>query len=389
MDHVGRRPDSGHHSLLSQRGGGRVAKELLQRQAAAAVRPASAIVGLGEHRGKAVARNDPSAAGARELGLPLSLQDPVQQAAMAAEHDAAAAHAAPDHGRVEMLPRELVQGAYCAGCRGEHKHENERSDGWQPYTPAMRLENLHALSSRFQVAFWRGELPVAISDDVISVSPFTEYLKRWRREDREAAALQVGLEEYVATRREKKFFAQQAVRWTASVQSSQLTAADGHQVTAEPLTPATMGADHFRRFLPLLMEGVREGHEPFRRLATNAVMELLDTRSEHLLPALPKCVLPLKRALETYEPSLVGHAMLVLQAVLAAHPGAGRVLTPYYGHFCPIMGLFRWAACQCMRLRAFLRVRTCARACVGVCVCEQCMRQSLTKSHDGRHDQTH
>jgi hypothetical protein len=62
-----------------------------------------------------------------------------------------------------------------------------------------------------------------------------------------------------------------------------------------------------------VLAGLREGHEPYRHLATQAACAFLDTRSPHLVKAVPALVKPLRLALQTYEPALVGHALLMLQ----------------------------------------------------------------------------
>lgn len=63
----------------------------------------------------------------------------------------------------------------------------------------------------------------------------------------------------------------------------------------------------------LLPVGLREGHEPYRHLATQAVTAFCDTGSPALAAAVPSLIRPLRLALQTYEPSLVGHALLLLQ----------------------------------------------------------------------------
>ncbi|KAF5827744.1 hypothetical protein DUNSADRAFT_150 [Dunaliella salina] len=65
--------------------------------------------------------------------------------------------------------------------------------------------------------------------------------------------------------------------------------------------------------LALMFDGLREGHEPYRHLATEAVHAFLRTRSPHLKAAATECLPGLRLALQTYEPSLVGHALLMLQ----------------------------------------------------------------------------
>lgn len=46
---------------------------------------------------------------------------------------------------------------------GGHDLRNEMNPDWEPYSPKMRLENLREISSRFQVAFVKGDLCVQLN----------------------------------------------------------------------------------------------------------------------------------------------------------------------------------------------------------------------------------
>lgn len=59
--------------------------------------------------------------------------------------------------------------------------------------------------------------------------------------------------------------------------------------------------------------GLREGHEPYRHLATITAQVFLDTGSPFIVKAVPKLVRPLRLGLQTYEPHLAGHMMYMLQ----------------------------------------------------------------------------
>lgn len=63
----------------------------------------------------------------------------------------------------------------------------------------------------------------------------------------------------------------------------------------------------------LMFEGAREGHEPWRFLATEALLQMFDTHSKYLLKCIPAVVRPIKLGLNTMEPSLVAHMLLLLQ----------------------------------------------------------------------------
>jgi hypothetical protein len=62
-----------------------------------------------------------------------------------------------------------------------------------------------------------------------------------------------------------------------------------------------------------VLAGLRDGHEPYRHLATQAANAFIATQSPHVAAAVPLLVKPLRLALQMYEPSLVGHALVMLQ----------------------------------------------------------------------------
>lgn len=90
-----------------------------------------------------------------------------------------------------------------------------------------------------------------------------------------------------------------------------------------------------------MFDGLREGHEPYRHLATQACLAFLETGSPHLIAAGPKSVKPMRLALQTYEPHLVGHMLTIIKRLLRSHPGVGPALCPHFPHLLPYMALFR------------------------------------------------
>jgi hypothetical protein len=90
-----------------------------------------------------------------------------------------------------------------------------------------------------------------------------------------------------------------------------------------------------------MFDGLREAHEPYRHLATQAALAFLATKSPFLAKAAPKLVRPLRYAMQTYEPHLFGHAVWMLAKLLRSHPRVGRALRPHLTHFLGYMGLFR------------------------------------------------
>jgi len=295
--------------------GGVADKEAAIRAAERAIRPWSAYAGLGERRGakfgEMVARAPQSLRhpGVGPEGAPSQFLLPDTEAAEAiglaakrvarpgtAQVCAPGAYAAvPGHPARELWPTDIRDPPkYCAGCRDDvHEAWKEDAHVWEPYTPKMRLENLNMLRSKFADALVKGQLCVALNADS-RLAPVT---------------------------------------WTWRVRD-----AEGDEVLAQP---ANMHQDDFVRQLALMYEGIREGHEPWRHLATQAASAFLDTGSKFLVDAVPAVITPLRLALQTYEPSLVGHACLMLQRLVRAHKGVGRALVPHLKHLLPVLALFR------------------------------------------------
>ena len=90
-----------------------------------------------------------------------------------------------------------------------------------------------------------------------------------------------------------------------------------------------------------MFDGLREGHEPYRHLATQAAIAFLETESPYLSAAVPGLVKPLRLAMQTYEPHLVAHAMFMLGRLIKSHPKVGPALRPHFKRFLPYMALFR------------------------------------------------
>eukprot|EP00200_Dunaliella_tertiolecta_P002719 CAMPEP_0202337344 /NCGR_PEP_ID=MMETSP1126-20121109/56_1 /ASSEMBLY_ACC=CAM_ASM_000457 /TAXON_ID=3047 /ORGANISM="Dunaliella tertiolecta, Strain CCMP1320" /LENGTH=534 /DNA_ID=CAMNT_0048927501 /DNA_START=182 /DNA_END=1787 /DNA_ORIENTATION=- len=198
------------------------------------------------------------------------------------------------HRARELWPRDIaLPPQYCAGCRGQHDPAKERNPAWEPYTPAARLKGLNLLGTRFTWALERRQLCVTLNDGS-RVKP---------------------------------------VRWTWRVKD-----AEGDEVLAQP---ANLSKQDFVNQLALMFDGLREGHEPYRHLATEAVHAFLRTHSPHLKAAATECLPGLRLALQTYEPSLAGHALLMLQCLIHSHHAVGRTIAPHISQLLPAMALLR------------------------------------------------
>eukprot|EP00775_Hariotina_reticulata_P006418 gene6418-6649_t len=176
---------------------------------------------------------------------------------------------------------------FCVGCRGCHQAAHERNPAWQPYTPLHRFRNLNMLDSRFLTAVRSQELPVALTGGL------------------------------------------PAIRWL------------GVSEQGKSLKPHTMSEQQYKHLLPLFFQGAREGHESYRFLSTAAAVDLLAAASssagvvaggrlQHggkakaavpppqaswLLEVLPEVAVAVKAGLNTLQPSLAAHMLLMLQRV--------------------------------------------------------------------------
>ena len=89
--------------------------------------------------------------------------------------------------------------------------------------------------------------------------------------------------------------------------------------TAPPITPPDM---HIKvaRWLPIFIEGIREYEEPYRFLSIMGSMDLIEEAGPRLNGFAADLVQPLKKALDTREPTVVCIAIELMKAVLRTDP---------------------------------------------------------------------
>ena len=173
---------------------------------------------------------------------------------------------------------------------------------WEPYSPADRLRNLNMLETKFSVALSKGFLCAKQNSDNVS----------------------------------------KPVLWTWKVKVK-----DEHGgIDVIPITPEMMASDPNRKEefisqLVLMYEGLREGHEPYRHLATCAAKAFLKTESSYIVDAVDRLMKPITLGLQTYEPHLVGHMLMMVQALLRSHPAFGPTFRPFLPKILPYLALFR------------------------------------------------
>ncbi|GLC37620.1 hypothetical protein PLESTB_001667200 [Pleodorina starrii] len=276
-------------------------KAAAQRAAERALRPWDPVSGAGERAGAALLRVPGANAGAASLAPPDAPSLFVPPGQLQAEAVAAAAGRVGRGGEGQRRAEGAVsarEGAparelwavglfkeppkYCTACRGGHEPSKVANPEWQPYSPAVRLGNLQLLDTKFRRAMAKGMLCCQLSDSL------------W-----------------------------EPVRWSTQ--------------------PAAMTPHQFRQQLALALDGIREGHEPFRFLASRAVEALLAApgRGTLVAGAIPELVAPLKLCLNTMQPQLVGGALLIIIRLLGCHPSVASALGPFLRHLLPTLAVFR------------------------------------------------
>lgn len=97
----------------------------------------------------------------------------------------------------------------------------------------------------------------------------------------------------------------------------------------------------FHVYLPIFFDGLREVEDPFRFLAIQGTLDLIEAAPQKVLPVIPQLILPLKIALNTRTPNVICPVLKILQQMILLNPVIGQALVPYYRQILPIFNLFR------------------------------------------------
>ncbi|KAJ4458660.1 putative Parkin coregulated protein [Paratrimastix pyriformis] len=97
----------------------------------------------------------------------------------------------------------------------------------------------------------------------------------------------------------------------------------------------------YHHYLPIFFDGLREKQEPFRFLAREGTMGLLERGGAKILPVIPQLIIPIKTALNTRDPEIICTMLLVLQKLVVSGEMIGEALVPYYRQILPIFNLFK------------------------------------------------
>lgn len=97
----------------------------------------------------------------------------------------------------------------------------------------------------------------------------------------------------------------------------------------------------YHHYLPIFCDGLREKEDPYRFLAVQGVYDLLEKGRSKILPIVPQLIIPLKTALNTRDPEVIGTTLKVMQALVTSAEMVGEALVPYYRQLLPVLNIFR------------------------------------------------
>lgn len=97
----------------------------------------------------------------------------------------------------------------------------------------------------------------------------------------------------------------------------------------------------YHHYLPIFFDGLREKEDPYRFLATKGCYDLLSKGGTKILPTIPQLIIPIKTALNTRDPEIIGSTLKVLQQLVVSGDLIGEALVPYYRQILPVFNLFK------------------------------------------------
>eukprot|EP00899_Mesostigma_viride_P027076 jgi/Mesvir1/7553/Mv19295-RA.1 len=97
----------------------------------------------------------------------------------------------------------------------------------------------------------------------------------------------------------------------------------------------------YHHYLPIMFDGIREKEEPYRFLAVKGVEDMLAHGAGKILPVVPQLIIPIKTALNTRDPSVIGITLQLLQKLVKSDDLVGEALVPYYRQLLPVLNLFK------------------------------------------------
>lgn len=97
----------------------------------------------------------------------------------------------------------------------------------------------------------------------------------------------------------------------------------------------------YQRYLPLFFDGLREIEHPYRILVREGIYNMLEHGKNKILPVIPQIIMPIKRALNTYNLDVVCCTLKILQKLILSADMIGEALVPYYRQILPTLNVYK------------------------------------------------
>eukprot|EP00771_Trimastix_marina_P004235 gnl/Trimastix_PCT/981.p1 GENE.gnl/Trimastix_PCT/981~~gnl/Trimastix_PCT/981.p1 ORF type:complete len:241 (+),score=42.99 gnl/Trimastix_PCT/981:117-839(+) len=97
----------------------------------------------------------------------------------------------------------------------------------------------------------------------------------------------------------------------------------------------------YHHYLPIFFDGLREKQDPYKTLAREGILDLLDNGGAKILPVIPQLIIPIKTALNTRDAEIICTMLIVLQKLVISGDMIGEALVPYYRQILPVFNLFK------------------------------------------------
>ncbi|GMH92436.1 hypothetical protein TL16_g12348, partial [Triparma laevis f. inornata] len=93
-------------------------------------------------------------------------------------------------------------------------------------------------------------------------------------------------------------------------------------------------------YLPIFVDGLREVDDPYRFLAIQGVIDMIQAAPEKLLPVIPQLILPISKALSTRDTDIICSVLKILQQMMLQNPSIGPAFVPYFRSILPVFNLY-------------------------------------------------
>eukprot|EP00825_Cyclidium_porcatum_P044701 TRINITY_DN6620_c0_g2_i1.p1 TRINITY_DN6620_c0_g2~~TRINITY_DN6620_c0_g2_i1.p1 ORF type:complete len:319 (-),score=61.27 TRINITY_DN6620_c0_g2_i1:90-1046(-) len=97
----------------------------------------------------------------------------------------------------------------------------------------------------------------------------------------------------------------------------------------------------YHHYLPIFFDGLREKLDPYRFLSILGCYDLLEKGGSKILPVIPQLIIPVKTALNTRDPEIIGIMLKMLQKLVLSGEMIGEALVPYYRQILPIFNIYK------------------------------------------------